>query len=273
MGWYQGRALEPAAARRRRRKVTALPVRILRVIALLAMLAGLAHVPWDGLRKRVARVDRVRVEGTRYLDAARVMQVAGLASGQDLFRLDLERARQALLLDPRVQEARVTRRLPRDVQVRIVEREPVLLVNHGVPWEIDSAGVLLPPLEPGVVADVPLLVGPRFDGLAAGTQVNRAEVQRGLAWVRALSARELQLAGQVSEVDVSDAALTGLTMLDGTRVLAPGWPPDTPRLSALRVVIADLKARGTTANEVDLRFEDQVIVRPAATAEGGTHGT
>ena len=102
-------------------------------------------------------------------------------------------------------------------------------------------------------------------------QVYRPEVQRGLAWVRALSARELQLAGQVSEVDVSDAASTGLTLLDGTRVLAPGWPPGTRRLSALRVVIADLKERGTTANEVDLRFEDQVIVRPAASA-GGTHG-
>ena len=269
MGWYQGRALEPAA--RRARRPAALPARIARVGGVLALVVLLAHVPWDGLRRRFARVSDVRVEGTRYLDAARVMRVAGLEPGQDLIDLDLERARQALLLDPRVLDAAVARRLPRGVRVRIVEREPVMLVNHGVPWEIDSTGVLLPPLEPGVVADVPLLVGPRFEGLPAGMQVYRPEVQRGLAWVRALSARELQLAGQVSEVDVSDAASTGLTLLDGTRVLAPGWPPGTPRLSALRVVIADLKERGTTANEVDLRFEDQVIVRPAASA-GRTHG-
>jgi len=84
--------------------------------------------------------------------------------------------------------------------------------------------------------------------------------------------RELQLAGQVSEVDVSDPSLTGLTMLDGTRVLAPGWPPDTSRLSALRVVLADLKARGTTAGEVDLRFENQVIVRPVVATEGAHSG-
>ncbi|MEK7824518.1 MAG: FtsQ-type POTRA domain-containing protein [Candidatus Eisenbacteria bacterium] len=270
MGWYQGRALEPLS--RRARRPAPLPRRIAQVGGVLALIVLLAHVPWQGLRSRLARVTDVHVEGAHYLDAARVMQVAGLAPGQDLFALDLARARQALLLDPRVASAEVRRRLPRGVRVRIVERQPVLLVNHGVPWEIDSAGVLLPPLQPGVVADVPLLVGPRFAGLPAGMQVDRPEVRRGLAWVRALSARELQLAGQVSEVDVSDPSLTGLTLLDGTRVLAPGWPPGTSRLSALRVVLADLKARGTTAGEVDLRYENQVIVRPVVTAEGAHSG-
>jgi len=213
----------------------------------------------------------VRVEGTRYLDASRVVAAAGLTPGQDLFSLDLRRARQALLLEPRVAAAEVARRLPRGVHVRIVEREPVLLVDHGVPWELDSSGVLLPPLQRGVVADVPLLVGPRFHGLPGGVQVRRPEVQRGLAWVRALAVHELQLAGQVSEVDVSDAATTGLTLMDGTRVLAASWPPGTPRLSALRVVIEDLRQRGTAAREVDLRFENQVIVRPAG-SPGGAHG-
>ena len=269
MGWYQGRAIESGLGRPRRR--VSLPRRILRVGGVLALLTLLAHVPWEGLRRRFARLTDVRVEGARYLDASRVVRAAGLVRGQDLFSLDLARARQALLLEPRVASAEVARRLPRGVRVRIVEREPVLLVDHGAPWEIDSAGVLLPPLETGVVADVPLLVGPRFDGLPAGAQVHRGQVQRGLAWMRALSARELQLAGQVSEVDVSDPTHTGLTLLDGTRVLAGSWPPGTPRLSALRVVIADLRQRGTAASEVDLRFDNQVIVRPAGTTAGG-HG-
>jgi cell division protein FtsQ len=270
MGWYQGRALEPLT--RRPRRPTSLPRRVAQVGGVLALMVVLAHVPWQSLWSRMARVSDVRVEGARYLDVARVLKVEGLAPGQDLFALDLARARQALLLDPRVASADVRRRLSRGVQVRIVERQPVMLVSHGVPWEIDSAGVLLPPLQPGVVADVPLLVGPRLAGLPAGMHVDLPEVRRGLAWVRALSARELQLAGQVSEVDVTDPLHTGLTLLDGTRVLGPEWPPATPRLSALRVVLADLKARGTSAEEVDLRYENQVIVRPVVTAVGAHSG-
>ncbi|MBI1795655.1 MAG: FtsQ-type POTRA domain-containing protein [Candidatus Eisenbacteria bacterium] len=268
MGAYQGRALEPA---RRRRPPRSLPSRVLRVIAVLAVAAVLVQIPWRGLRARIARVHDVRVAGAHYLDPARVAEETGIAIGQDLFALDLDRARQRLLLDPRIAQATVGRRLPFGVGVTIVEREPVLLVSHGVPWEIDSTGVLLEPLGRGVVADVPLLVGPRFERLAAGAEVRTDEVRRGLAWIAALAAREIQIAGQVSEIDVSDPAATGLTLMDGVRVLAPGWPPSLSRLSALRLVLADLKLRGTEANEVDLRFEDQVIVRPAAPA-GATHG-
>ena len=199
-------------------------------------------------------VQEVRVEGALYLDAARVAEVAGLHAGDDLITLDLERARQALLLDPRIARAEVTRAWIRDVRVRIVEREPVLLVRHGVPWEMDSAGVLLQPLARGVVADVPLLSGPDFSRLRAGTQVLTPEVRRGLAWVRALAARDLQLAGEVSEVDVSDPLATGLLLANFTQVLAPAWPPGARVLSALRVVLADLRQRGVLAGEVDLRF-------------------
>jgi len=269
MGWYQGRALERARVKRRRR--VSFPKRMLWLGGALALLVGLAFLPWKALRQRFARLASVQVEGTRYLDADRVMRSAGLTPGEDLFAIDLERARQQLLLDPRVAAAELHRKPLRSVKVRIVEREPVLLVDHGVPWEIDGTGHLMPPLENGVTADVPLLVGPHLAGLPGGCQVDRVEVRRGLAWVRALSAEELQLSGQLSEVDVSDAARTGLTLLDGTRVVAGGWPPGAPRLSALRVVIADLRQRGTTAGEVDLRFDNQVIVRPEGSA-GGTHG-
>ena len=44
-------------------------------------------------------------------------------------------------------------------------------------------------------------------------------------------------------------------------------------LSALRVVLADLRQRGTTAEEVDLRFDQQVIVRPVPQKTGETPRT
>jgi cell division septal protein FtsQ len=232
------------------------------VLGLVAAIAVLAHLPWDFLRRQFAVVTDVRIEGVRYLDAAKVAAIAGLKEGADLFDVDLSRARQALLLDSRVAHAEVTRRLPRGIRVRVAEREPVLLVQHGVPWEIDAEGVLLSPLAGGVVADVPMLVGPRFDGVPAGAHVRGVGVDRGLAWVRALSRQELQLAGRVSEIDVSDGRATSLMLLSGTRVVAPSWPPSTRRLSALRVVLADLDRKQMTADEVDVRFEHQVIVRP-----------
>ncbi len=265
MSFYQGRALRAERPPRRR----TLPVRLLRIAALLAAALLLAHVPWGALRRRVARLADVKVEGAHYLDADRVCAIAGIRPGADLLAIDRERARQALLLSPRILRAQVDRQLPRGIRIRIVEREPVLLVQHGTPWEVDSAGVLLPPLADGAVADVPLLVGPRFDGLRPGAQIRTPEVERGLAWVAALSGSELQLQGQVSQIGVSDPRATELQLVDGTRVVTPSWPPGVRELSALRVVLADLKHRGVSAGVVDLRFHDQVIVTPSKSAAAG----
>jgi hypothetical protein len=257
---YQGKALQTRAPRRRGGRVR----RVVAIAAAIGLAGSLAQVPWAKLTRRWAVVGEVRVEGTRYLDAERVRALAGLAVGDDLLRLDLRRARQALLLDSRIAAAELGRRFPRGVRIRVQERVPALLVLHGTPWEIDTAGVLLAPLERGVVADVPLLVGPDFAGVPAGTQVGSPAVARGLRWAAALAGPSLQLEGQVSELDVSRDEVTTLTLLDGTRVVAPGWPSSARVLSALRVVLADLKQRGATADEVDVRFENQVIVRPAA---------
>lgn len=258
MNLYQGRALRDAPKRRRNGRLR----RVAAMLCGILVLGALAHVPWHRLRSRFAVVTDLRVTGIRTLDAGRVLGIAGLRPGDDLFSLDLERARQRLLLDPRVAGARVRRRGLRGVEVGIEERVPVLLVAHGVPWEIDSAGVLLAPLEAGVTADVPLLSGPRFDALPAGARLNTPAVERGLAWIEALSARELELSARISELDVSDSRVTGLLLMSGTRVLCPTWPPGLRTLSALRVVLADLERRGTLAEEVDLRYESQVIVRP-----------
>jgi cell division protein FtsQ len=242
---------------------------VLRALGAVGLVLVLTHLPWERVRKQIAVLTEIRVEGVRYLDAARVSRNSGLRLGQDLIELSCARARQALLLNPRIERAEVSRLWPRGVRIRIVERMPVLLVRRGSPWELDSSGVLLAPLTDGVVADVPLLAGVSFEGLPAGARVSAPEVRRGLAWVQALSASELKLTGHVSEVEVSDPEVTGLLLMDGTRVVGPGWPPTTRVLSALRVVLADLERRGITAREVDLRFRGQVIVRPADPARPG----
>ena len=263
MSRYEGKALERprrAGGRRPPRSPLRLPLLVLAVMLGLGLLAML---PWGEFRARVLVVGRVRVAGLRYLDAAQVQRRSGLAPGQDLLALDLDRARQQVLMEPRVREARVHRAGLRDVEIRVEERMPALLVEHGEPWEIDATGVLLEPLEQGVVADVPLLTGPDFSDVRPGTQIQTVDVRRGLAWTTILSDNALRLAGQVSEVDVSDSGLTRLVLLNGVRVLAPVWPNGTRQLSGLRATLADLAAKGMTPREVDVRFKDQIVVRGA----------
>jgi hypothetical protein len=259
MATYQGRALHRESPRR-----TSGPARrALQVGIALAAIALVAMVPWRQLRRRYAVVQRVRVSGLRYLDASRVRRDAAVREGQDLLSLDLALVRQRVLMDPRVERADVRHAWLRGVEVRIRERVPALAVAHGEPWELDTAGVLLEPLQPGVVADVPLLTGPDFSSFRPGTQIRTPQVQRGLAWAAVLGDNALRLAGQVSEVDVAQDRITRIVLMNGIRVLGPAWPVSTRQLSGLRATLADLEKQGRKPGEVDVRFPDQIIVRDA----------
>jgi len=264
---YQGRALRPGAPRRRTGTLGRI-TRVLQAVAALVVAAALAHVPWGTLRHRAISVARVQVSGLHYLDDSAVVARSGLGLGDGWLDANLDEARQRLLADSRIRAAKVVRAFPNAIEIRIEERTPVLLVRHGSPWELDADGVLLAPLREGVVADVPLVAGLDAERYAAGTCVSTPEVQRALAWVKATADAQLELAGRISEFDVSDEANTAIVLMDGTRVIAPAWPPGLSTLSSLRVVLADLGKRGMAAREVDLRYRNQVIVRPAASGPG-----
>jgi len=267
---YQGRALERRP--RERRGGNSRGRRARRVLLAMAAIALLAVVPWRDLRDRHAVLKSVRVSGLRYLDGARIVKAARLAEGQDLLSIDLDRVRARVLADPRIERAEVRRAGLRGIEIKVTERVPALAVAHGEPWEIDSAGVLLEPLQRGVIADVPILTGADFSKHRPGARIRTPEVQRGLAWAAILSDNALRLAGQVSEVDISEERVTRLVLMNGVRVIGTAWPPDTRQLSGLRATLADLQSKGMMPGEVDVRIPEQIIVRDAREAAPGAAG-
>lgn len=270
MSTYQGRALERRPRERTARSGRGRQVR--RVLVVMGAIGLLAIVPWRELRQRHAVLKSVRVSGLRYLDGARVVRVAKLAEGQDLLSIDLGRVRARMLADPRIERAEVRRAGLRGIELKITERVPALAVAHGEPWEIDSGGVLLEPLQRGVIADVPILTGADFSKYRPGARIRTRAVQRGLAWAAILSDNALRLAGQVSEVDISEDRVTRLVLMNGVRVIGTAWPPDTRQLSGLRATLADLQSKGMTPGEVDVRIPEQIIVRDAREAAPGAAG-
>jgi hypothetical protein len=101
----------------------------------------------------------------------------------------------------------------------------------------------------------------------AGKTIADARFARALRHLDALARPEVGLLQPVSQIDVSSATTTIVTLApDGIDVLLPAEPAALRTLSSLRVVLSDLGSRGLSASRIDLRGEQVVAVRPIPTA-------
>jgi cell division protein FtsQ len=189
-------------------------------------------------------IRRVEVVGARYLSARDVYALLAVDTGSSVWQRT-SRLERRVASHPQVRSARVERKLPGTLVVRVVENAPVALApaRDGL-RPVDAAGRALP-IDPSRV-DLDLPVVARADPV----------VLRVLDDVRQ---REPALYARISEA--RRGARDELVL-----VVPPLLVRATPDLTARRLadilpVEADLARRRTRAAELDLRFRDQVLAR------------
>lgn len=234
------------------------PRRVVGVAVFAAAVAAPFWVPF-GLR-RIDRfsVQRVDVVGTRLLAPHEVLEASGITAGQNVW--DSPHAwKAAIRRHPVVEDARITRRLPGTLVIRIRERRPAGLVDSGMLQLISVDGHVLPVDLSRVPVDLPLI---RTRGLAASAA--RA------VWAESgyLSQLDYVLWNRVSEV--WPAAGGTLTLRIGnprTDVMLPHHP-SALQLRQLRSTLQYLARQPSPDSgapaRVDLRWEDQVVISAPA---------
>lgn len=128
------RAIKRAEGRRRFRVLIAL----FSVMAFIVVVSLVLQSPLFSVRT-------VRIDGLRFADRAAVTQVAESLRGQPLYRLDQDKAKEAILIQPWVRRVRIVRTWPRTVTIDIAERTPVATaqLDDGLWRIIDIEGHVL----------------------------------------------------------------------------------------------------------------------------------
>jgi cell division protein FtsQ len=145
----------------------------------------------EGAGRAGLRVEQIDIIGLKRMDRETVYALA-LQDQQSraIFSVDLAQVRQNLLRYGWVADARVSRRLPDTLVIAVTEREPAAVwQDNGQLTLIDANGVLLAPVDPVNVPDLPLVIGPGADRqegaytrLMAAAPALKRQV-RAAAWV------------------------------------------------------------------------------------------
>jgi cell division septal protein FtsQ len=239
------------------------------VLALAASLAwGVARIPEALSRVEAFRITEIRLEGNRFLsteEAAKSVAISPLASVWDDFDILEERLRT----HPLVVEVKAKRRFPGTLLLEVKERQPVALVPNPALEPVDASGRILP-IDPALHhLDLPII---STKWKVAGDVLSASERRLLAEELARLAQGEPDLLARISEIALDPR---GDLWVQFWRRDSQGeiWDlPVTlrfhPNLPSHRVqeglrVLSDAMNRfdGAVVAGLDLRYEDQVVVR------------
>jgi cell division protein FtsQ len=207
---------------------------------------------------------RIDVEGAAQLTKAEVHRLAGLALGQNVFKVDAEEATAKLRAEPWIESATVQRRLPGTYHVVIKERRAVALLAAKQLFLVSEDGAAFKPLGRGDPADLPLITGLDPAAIERDKRGATKLLLQAVALLREYAEVGLARREPISEVRIDDDdSLSCFVGLDATYVRL-GKPPYRSKLRRLREVFGQLASQRARAEYVYLdneRRQDRVTLK------------
>jgi len=208
------------------------------VLSRVVLVAGLCSAVYVGAREGAKRLFfenrdyqlktiELQTDGT--LQREQVLKVADLREGENIFSVNLGRVHDRIQQLPQVDEVQVVRKLPTEIDIRVVERKPVAWITSDkeisdpfvsdAAFLVDARGVLMreKKLLPEYLG-LPLILGCSSESLEAGKVVESPEAKTALELLRLGTRSFMQMRFQIREIDVSKSYCLLVTDKNHTRV-------------------------------------------------------
>ncbi len=191
--------------------------RAMGVLSRVILLAALLGAVYAGAREAARRlffenpdyqVRTIELQTDGTLQREQVLKEADLREGENIFKVNLARVHDRIQQLPQTDEVQVVRKLPGEIDIRVVERKPVAWITSekeisdpfasDAAFLVDARGVLMKQkkLLPEYLG-LPLILGCSSEALEAGKVVESSEAKT------ALECSFLQMRFQIREIDVS----------------------------------------------------------------------
>ncbi|PYL05587.1 MAG: hypothetical protein DME34_11070 [Verrucomicrobia bacterium] len=284
--WRQRRQQHLLDVKVRSRKATQQRARrALVLISKLIFAAGVCAAIYFGAREGARRLffenpdyqlRTIEVETDGTMQREHIVEVAQLREGENIFAVNLGRVRERLEQLPQVDDARVVRKLPGEIDVKVSERKPVAWITSekelndpfvsDAAFLVDALGVLMKEkrLLPEYLG-LPLIAGCAAEPLEPGKTVESFEAKAALELLRLSMRSFMQTRFQIREIDLSKGYCLLVTDKNHTRV-AFGFDnleTQLQRLEQFLVYADDTKQELATINLLVQRNIPATFAKPA----------
>ena len=246
---------DPRISRRRRAIERSRRRRLLITVGSIALFAVAV---WIVFWSPVLKVREVVVLGSKHVDSRDVARVAGLDSSDNLLLVSPGGVEDKVAELPWVKRARVDRKLPGTVRVKIVERKPAMVLSlSNQRWTLDGFGNVL---AEGIADDkLPVLAAASITEPEAGARLDAEEIQAALEAWRSLSNK---VRSRVAAVLAPTPERITLSLDTGTQVRFGAAESLDAKNEVLEVLLAELQAEGRSVSYIDVRVPSSPALSP-----------
>jgi cell division protein FtsQ len=207
------------------------------------------------------KLERIEVNELKTLKRQEVIDLAGVREGDGIFGLRLRSIGEQIGKNPWVSKVEVRRYLPNTLSIRIVERQPVAVINMGYLYYLDGEGNVFKPLTEGDRLDFPVITGISEEDIARDPAGSKGALKEVLGLIDHLKSRTDFRLEEVSEIHYDRGyGFTLFTAAAGVPVKL-GSGDYSSKLDRLAKIYKDLQTQISVLQYIDLDYSDKIIVK------------
>ena len=231
--------------------------------ALLGLLLFGAYQAYNFLTttERLA-VKTVELRGLSRVETAEVERKVADIRGENILLLPLDKYKARFAGHPRIRSIVLKKILPNKVLCTVEEREPVALVYADKFYEIDEEAMVLTSDELTDYMDLPIVTGLNRRSVKEGTYCKDPQLANALRVLGVCKRYGGSFANDISELRIGDNGVSVVSLKEGM-VLLLGESEFENRLKKFFLIRGTIAKKEETSKLIDLRFEDQVVLRSA----------
>lgn len=231
---------------------------------LLLLMTVVGLTVFANVWKSNLKVRRVTLEGNQIIEANELFQLAHVKQGSLIYDINLPAIRKNLMSHCYVKDAIVERNLPSTVQLTVIERAPIAMVNRAEIVYLDDEGVVLPHSISKALFDLPVLSGDQLKvSLPFGSVVDNSDVQEALTVLKTAKRVNSEMYHLISEIRLRGRNDMVMFTAEGGVPIFFGDGDIADKLVRLEVFWnEEIRERGLQYLQyVDLRYSDQIVAR------------
>jgi cell division protein FtsQ len=210
-------------------------------------------------------IEQVEAEGSRRFSDEQLLSLAGVARGDNLFALDLEEAERRLSGNPWIATARITRKIPDTLTIRVTEHVAAALASiDSTLYLVTRDGLPIKALEPGESSDYAIVTGVDAEALRLDRERALERVAAGVGVLARYHRLPLSKGYPAQEVNMAEDGNISLVVGNSGITFHLGKGPVRQKLLMAARVLARVRARKQTPTIVFLDNEahpERVVVR------------